>query len=104
MFENKAVKEIRTLLNKHNMTTTALAINLNIVPARLLEIMNQRRRISPNTDLRLCKFFKKNCGVNFIDYVIGLKIDYDTKTAQEKMGDSLNDIKTIDNTPTTMKF
>ena len=97
--ENKAVKEIYSLLKKHEIAPTALAINIKIVPTRLFEILKQKRRVTADTDLRLCKFFKKING-----HFLKLQLKYDLETAETKIHETLNNISTIDEIPNIRKF
>ena len=99
VLENKAVKEIFDLLRKYGMSPTALAINIQIVPPRLSEVLKNKRRISPNTDLRLCRFFKKENG-----HFLRLQIDYDLETALMKAEGAIEEIKTVDEVPASRKF
>jgi addiction module HigA family antidote len=99
LVENKTIKEIYGLLEKHGMSPTALAICLNIVPGRLCDILKGRRRVTANTDLRLCKFFKKKNG-----YFLKLQIEYDLETAEANMSEILDKIKTFDEIPAAHKY
>lgn len=49
-------------LEDANLSQNALAKALGIPSTRIHEIMRNRRRITADTDLRLCKFFSKSDG------------------------------------------
>ena len=62
------------------------------IPAqRIGQIVLGRRRVSADTDLRLCKFFGLSDG-----YWLRAQAAYDTETTRRKIADELQDIKCYD--------
>lgn len=49
-------------LEKFGINQNEMALAIGVHQNRISEIVNHRRRITPNTDLRLCKFFKLKDG------------------------------------------
>ncbi|MDD4557180.1 MAG: HigA family addiction module antitoxin [Alphaproteobacteria bacterium] len=49
-------------LEKYEISENQLAMFLKVNQNRINEIIRGRRRITPNTDLRLCKFFELEDG------------------------------------------
>ncbi|MCL2567362.1 MAG: HigA family addiction module antitoxin [Alphaproteobacteria bacterium] len=68
MIEQKEYIEItmadvlQEYLDDANLSQNALAKLLHVPATRIHEIMRNRRRITADTDLRLCKFFNKTNG------------------------------------------
>jgi len=90
-FDNKAVGEIRRLMAKNELVLTNLSMYIEVHPIRISEILNGKRSVTPDTDLRLCKFFKLKDG-----HFLKLQNEYDLNLAREKISDRIDNIKTID--------
>ena len=84
-----AVGEVLDLefLKPLNISQNSLAKALGIPQNRLSEIINGRRGISTDTDLRLCKYFGLTDG-----YFIGLQIDFERIVAKRKLQKDLKKI------------
>ena len=91
MIENKGILEIKRMCAKYTLSPIELSMHINILPVRIYEIMSGKRRITIDTDLRLCKFFKVNKR-HFVD----MQIDYDMALEEVKLADRLRTIKTVD--------
>jgi len=89
--DNRAIVEIKKLCARHGVSIVGLANHINVVNIRIYEIMKGKRRITVDTDLRLCKFFKLKKR-HFID----MQIDYDMAMEEESLKDKLANIKTVD--------
>lgn len=74
------------------MTDTGLgkehrAFRLGIPQNRLSDIINGKRGITADTDLRLCKFFGLSEG-----YFTGMQLDFERIKAKRKIQDALDHI------------
>jgi len=74
-------------LKPMNISQNSLAKALGIPQNRLSEIINGRRGISTDTDLRLCKYFGLTDG-----YFIGLQMDFERIIAKRKLQKDLKKI------------
>jgi len=70
------------------MTRYRLAKEIGVSPRRIGEIVAGDRAITPDTDLRLCRYFGLTDG-----WWLRLQADYDIEKAREKMGAVLKKIK-----------
>jgi addiction module HigA family antidote len=69
-------------LASRNLTANALALRLRVPANRLSDIMRGRRSISPETALRLSKFFGTSA-----EFWINLQARYDLAVARQEFGD-----------------
>jgi addiction module HigA family antidote len=74
-------------LEPFNISQNALAKALGIPQNRLSDIINGKRGISADTDLRLCKYFGLTDG-----YFSGLQADFERITAKRKLSKELKKI------------
>ena len=74
-------------LEPMNISQNALAKALGIPQNRLSDIINGKRGISADTDLRLCKYFGLTDG-----YFIGMQMDFERINAKRKLQKELNKI------------
>ena len=74
-------------LEPMNISQNALAKALGIPQNRLSDIINGKRGISADTDLRLCKYFGLTDG-----YFIGMQMDFERITAKRKLQKELDKI------------
>ena len=65
-----------------------LAKEIDVPPQRISEIVNGRRSITADTDLRLCRFFGLSKG-----YWLRAQAAYDTEVAEESLAEDLKRIK-----------
>jgi addiction module HigA family antidote len=70
-----------------NISQNALAKALGIPQNRLSDIINGKRGISADTDLRLCKYFGLTDG-----YFSGLQMDFERIAAKRKLQKELGKI------------
>ena len=70
-----------------NISQNALAKALGIPQNRLSNIINGKRGISADTDLRLCKYFGLTDG-----YFSGLQMDFERIAAKRKLSKELEKI------------
>jgi len=74
-------------LNPMKISQSALAKALGIPQNRLSDIINGKRGISADTDLRLCKYFGLSDG-----YFSGLQMDFERIAAKRKLINELDKI------------
>jgi len=70
-----------------NISQNALAKALGIPQNRISDIINGKRGVSADTDLRLCKYFGLTDG-----YFSGLQMDFEQIAAKRKLGKDLKKI------------
>ena len=71
-----------------NMSQNALAKAIDVPPNRIHAIVRGIRRITANTDLRLCKFFNLSNG-----YFLRLQVDYEIMETSRQIKIELKHIK-----------
>lgn len=96
--ENKGVAEIISLCSRYGISPMELSIHLQVTWTRIYEIMSGKRRITVDTDLRLCHFFKKKPG-----YFVVLQLEWDLEIEMRKMQPILKKIKTVDGIAKSIK-
>jgi len=74
-------------LGPMNISQNALAKALGIPQNRLSDIINGKRGVSADTDLRLCKYFGLTDG-----YFSGLQMDFERIAAKRKLKEELERI------------
>ena len=70
-----------------NISQNALAKALGIPQNRLSDIINGKRRVSADTDLRLCKYFGLTDG-----YFSGMQMDFERIAAKRRLLKEINNI------------
>ena len=70
------------------LSSTALARALNVTPARINEIVRERRGISADTALRLARFFNTSH-----HFWLNLQANYDVQCAEDAAGRIIAKIK-----------
>ena len=74
-------------LKPMNISQNSLANALGIPQNRISDIINGKRGISADTDLRLCKYFGLTDG-----YFIGLQMDFERIATKRKLQNELKKI------------
>ncbi len=87
MTESIATKELKVYMNNYNINQFQLSQRAFIPQARLSEILNNRRRFSPETDVKLCKVFNLKDG-----HFLMLQQEHEIILAQKKYNDALSKI------------
>ena len=87
---HQGIVEILKLLKKHSIVPNALAQAINVQSIRIYEILNNKRRITADTDLRLTHFFCLKEG-----FFLNLQTQYDLALTKELLSAKLTKIKTI---------
>jgi addiction module HigA family antidote len=78
---------VQEFLGPMNISQNALAKVLGIPQNRLSDIINGKRGISADTDLRLCRYFGLTDG-----YFTGMQMDFERISARRKIQDELEKI------------
>jgi addiction module HigA family antidote len=84
----------REFLEPMNISQNALAKAIGIPQNRLSDIINGKRRISADTDLRLCRYFGLTDG-----YFTGMQLDFERITARQKIQAELEKIVPLKKKP-----
>ena len=87
---NMAIVEFKKLCAKHNLSPIDVSMHINVLPTRIYEILNGKRRFTVDTDLRLTKFFQLKKG-----YFIKHQIEYDLLLEERNLEDKLSKIETV---------
>jgi addiction module HigA family antidote len=74
-------------LEPMNISQNAIAKALGIRQNRISDIINEKRGISADTDLRLCKYFDLTDG-----YFTGLQMDFERIAAKQRLQKELKKI------------
>ena len=69
------------------LSQNALARALRVSPRRINELVNSKRSISADSDLRLARYFGVSEGI-----FLGLQADFDLMEQKRKLGDRLDEI------------
>ena len=77
-------------LEPMNISQNALAKTLGIPQNRISDIINGKRGVSADTDLRLCRYFGLTDG-----YFTGLQMDFERISAKRKLQKELKKIKPL---------
>jgi addiction module HigA family antidote len=72
------------------LSQNALAKAIFVPPNRIHEIVNNARRITADTDLRLTKYFGLSDG-----YFLRFQEDYELRVAKRKIANEINSIQPI---------
>jgi antitoxin HigA-1 len=65
-------------MKPHRLTMNKLALDLRVPVTRIADIVAERRGISPNTALRLARYFKTSA-----QFWLNLQTKYDLEVAEE---------------------
>jgi len=76
---------LEEFLKPVNLSQNQLALALRVPARRINEIVHGRRRVSPDTALRLARYFKMSP-----QFWLGLQMDYDLDVAEDELGERLN--------------
>lgn len=75
-------------MKPRGLSSTALARALEVTPARINEIVRERRGISADTALRLARFFKTD-----VQSWLNLQMHYDIQCAEDAAGRTISRIQ-----------
>jgi antitoxin HigA-1 len=74
------------------LSSNALARALNVTPARINEIVRERRGITADTALRLARFFNTSH-----QFWLNLQCNYDVQCAEDALGRAITRIRPLQN-------
>lgn len=75
---------LEEFLNPMGISQNRLALAIRVPARRINEIVLRKRRITPDTALRLAKFFTTTP-----QFWLGLQMDYDLEIAQDQLTESI---------------
>ncbi|HET6447058.1 MAG TPA: HigA family addiction module antitoxin [candidate division Zixibacteria bacterium] len=75
---------LEEFLNPMNLSQNRLALDIRVPARRINEIVLGKRRITPDTALRLARFFDMSP-----EYWLGLQMDYDLDVAEDEFADTI---------------
>jgi len=75
---------LEEFLNPINLSQNRLALDIRVPARRINEIVLGKRRITPDTALRLARFFDMSP-----EYWLGLQMDYDLDVAEDEFADTI---------------
>jgi antitoxin HigA-1 len=81
---------LQELLGELNISQTKCSEDIGVPVARINRIINRRRQVSPNTALRLGKYFNTTAS-----FWLNLQTAYDLEEAEQKLVDVISKIKPI---------
>lgn len=82
---------LREQLEELDMSANALASALHVPANRITGILNEERALTPETALRLERFFAGTTA----QFWLNLQTNYDLRKAELEAGDGLRDIKPL---------
>lgn len=72
---------LEEFLKPMELSQNRLAVDLNVPPRRINEIVHGKRRITADTALRLGRYFGMSA-----QFWLGLQMDYDLDIGEDKLG------------------
>jgi len=72
-------------MEKHGLSASALAIRMHVPAPRVNDIVRERRGVSPDSALRLARFFRTTA-----QYWMDLQTAYDLAVAEALAGEQIN--------------
>ena len=73
---------LEEFLKPMNLSQNRLALDIRVPARRINEIVHGKRRVTPDTALRLARFFDMSP-----EFWLGLQMDYDLDIAEDKSAD-----------------
>jgi len=77
---------LEEFLKPMGLSQNRLAIDIKVPPRRINEIVLKKRKITPDTALRLAKYFNMSP-----EFWLGLQMDYELDVATDKLRDKIFD-------------
>ena len=75
---------LEEFLKPMNLSQNRVALNIRVPARRINEIVHGKRRVTPDTALRLACFFDMSP-----DFWLGLQMDYDLDVAEDESADRI---------------
>jgi len=77
---------LEEFLKPLGLSQNRLALDIRVPARRINEIVHGRRRITPDTALRLAKYFDMSA-----QFWLGLQLDYDLDVAEDELAKQIDD-------------
>ena len=77
---------LEEFLKPLGLSQNRLALDIRVPARRINEIVHGRRRITPDTALRLAKYFDMSA-----QFWLGLQMDYDLDVAEDELAKQIDD-------------
>jgi len=77
---------LEEFLKPMGLSQNRLALDIRVPARRINEIVHGRRRITPDTALRLAKYFDMSA-----QFWLGLQMDYDLDKAEDELAKQIDD-------------
>lgn len=77
---------LEEFLKPMSLSQNRLALDIRVPARRINEIVHGRRRITPDTALRLAKYFDMSA-----QFWLGLQMDYDLDIAEDELAQKIDD-------------
>ena len=77
---------LEEFLKPMGLSQNRLALDIRVPARRINEIVHGRRRITPDTALRLAKYFDMSA-----QFWLGLQMDYDLDVAEDELAQQIDD-------------
>lgn len=87
---NQGVEEIKRLCARHALSPMELSLYLHVTWTRIYEVISGKRRITPETDILLCKFFDLTPG-----YFAQRQLEYDLVVASRSLEEKLKTVPRV---------
>ena len=75
---------LEEFLKPMNLSQNRLALDIRVPARRINEIVHGKRRVTPDTALRLARYFDMSP-----EFWLGLQMDYDLDVAEDKSADRI---------------
>ena len=75
---------LEEFLKPMNLSQNRLALDIRVPARRINEIVHGKRRITPDTALRLARYFDMSA-----EFWLGLQMDYDLDVAEDESADRI---------------
>jgi antitoxin HigA-1 len=75
---------LEEFLKPMNISQNRMALDIRVPARRINEIVHGKRRVTPDTALRLARYFNMSPA-----FWLGLQMDYDLDTAEDELGDRI---------------
>ncbi|MBW7959689.1 MAG: HigA family addiction module antidote protein [Candidatus Promineofilum sp.] len=75
---------LEEFLNPMGLSQNRLALDIRVPARRINEIVRGKRRITPDTALRLARYFNMSP-----QFWLGLQLDYDLDVAEDELGEQI---------------
>jgi addiction module HigA family antidote len=77
---------LEEFLKPMGLSQNRMALDIRVPARRINEIVHGRRRITPDTALRLAKYFDMSA-----QFWLGLQMDYDLDVAEDELAKQIDD-------------